>query len=437
MDKTVKPDGGLLAWIIVAASFMISALQDGFMYGFGVLVPSISQQLGVGRGPAAGVSSIMMFTAMTFGGPLGALSVRKFGHRVTSIMGSFLAALGLLLAGLYLLYCDGVPAIAFLYVLIGGVTGIGFGLMYLPAFDIIEHYFDKHLAVATGIASAGTGLGTFGMAPLLQYLEASFGLAWLLLVVSGIMATGVIFSLPYTPLALDHKDEKQSSWQKTKVAYTNIFTSIPMIILLFIHFIMCPAGDSFFALASDRAEEKFGISAEGASFVLGIAGVANIFGKILFGLVLDHFPSHAFQSTLVACLVFSSSVMLTDQVPTFYGQAFCSVLFGFSYGCYDVSILPLVQKVTPCVTEGFGLAKSASGISSLWGPIVVGLMYDEFKSYTPGFAFIVSLAFIASFLTPVAGMKRLQKNPDQETSQDITDQENSQDITGVNNLAIE
>ena len=67
----------------------------------------------------------------------------------------------------------------------------------------------------------------------------------------------------------------------------------------------------------------------------------------------------------------------------------------------------------------------------------MGLMYDEFKSYTPGFAFIVSLAFIASFLTPVAGMKRLQKNPDQETSQDITDQENSQDITGVNNLAIE
>lgn len=47
MDKIVKPDGGLLAWTIVAASFMISALQDGFMYGFGVLVPSISQQLGL------------------------------------------------------------------------------------------------------------------------------------------------------------------------------------------------------------------------------------------------------------------------------------------------------------------------------------------------------------------------------------------------------
>ena len=39
------------------------------------------------------------------------------------------------------------------------ILGLGFGLMYLPAWDIIEVYFDKRLGLATGVAAAGAGLG--------------------------------------------------------------------------------------------------------------------------------------------------------------------------------------------------------------------------------------------------------------------------------------
>ena len=58
----------------------------------------------------------------------------------------------------------------------------------------------------------------------------------------------------------------------------------------------------------------------------------------------------------------------------------------------------------------------------------MGLMYDEFKSYTPGFAFIVSLALLATFLTPIAGMKRLQRKDDQQ---------NIQAVAGVTNPSME
>ena len=49
---------------------------------------------------------------------------------------------------------------------IGVLTGLGFGLIYLPAIVSVSIYFEKKRAFATGIAVCGSGLGTFIFAPL-------------------------------------------------------------------------------------------------------------------------------------------------------------------------------------------------------------------------------------------------------------------------------
>ena len=46
------------------------------------------------------------------------------------------------------------------------LSGISFGLMYLPSIVIVGYYFDKKRAFATGIAVCGSGIGTFLFAPL-------------------------------------------------------------------------------------------------------------------------------------------------------------------------------------------------------------------------------------------------------------------------------
>lgn len=53
-----------------------------------------------------------------------------------------MAAFGLLFAGLSIEYMDP-PSLPILYLTVGLMTGLGFGLMYLPAMDIIELYFDR------------------------------------------------------------------------------------------------------------------------------------------------------------------------------------------------------------------------------------------------------------------------------------------------------
>ena len=43
------------------------------------------------------------------------------------------------------------------------VSGLGFGLIYLPAIVSVSMYFEKKRAFATGIAVCGSGLGIWVM----------------------------------------------------------------------------------------------------------------------------------------------------------------------------------------------------------------------------------------------------------------------------------
>ena len=55
------------------------------------------------------------------------------------------------------------------------ILGVGFGMMYLCAYVMIGHFFEKHRALATGLASCGSGVGTFIFAPLSVALINSYG----------------------------------------------------------------------------------------------------------------------------------------------------------------------------------------------------------------------------------------------------------------------
>jgi MFS family permease len=54
-------------------------------------------------------------------------------------------------------------------------VGIGFGMIYLPCIVIVGFYFEKKRALATGIATCGSGIGTFFFSPLNKFLMDSYG----------------------------------------------------------------------------------------------------------------------------------------------------------------------------------------------------------------------------------------------------------------------
>lgn len=54
------------------------------------------------------------------------------------------------------------------------LSGLGFGLVYLPAVVCVGYYFESKRALATGIAVCGSGIGTMIFPPLLNYLISVF-----------------------------------------------------------------------------------------------------------------------------------------------------------------------------------------------------------------------------------------------------------------------
>ena len=110
-----------------------------------------------------------------------------------------LSVIGLLSAGFYIAYgnLNGKGSIVVLYCTVGLLTGFGFGLLYLPAMDIVEIYFRNNLGLATGIAAAGSGLGQFTMAPLIHLSQEKLGLSLTFYTLAGAVSITFIFAEIY------------------------------------------------------------------------------------------------------------------------------------------------------------------------------------------------------------------------------------------------
>ena len=129
-------------------------------------------------------------------GPLVAALLTSNGHRKVTLAGVLLATTGLLLSALYI-QLSTAPCIVVLYITIGLLTGLGFGLMYLPAMDIVEHFFSRRLGLAMGLACCGSGFGQFVLAPLIHLATEHLGLTGTLYCLSATVAAAVFFALLY------------------------------------------------------------------------------------------------------------------------------------------------------------------------------------------------------------------------------------------------
>ena len=93
--------------------------------------------------------------------------------------------------------------------------------MYLPAMTIINHWFDKNMGLATGIAAAGSGVGQFALAPLCEMLLQKVGLTWSFLIIGAIAGLGLAFGVAY--IMPPNQDENEESELKEKLTTVSLF----------------------------------------------------------------------------------------------------------------------------------------------------------------------------------------------------------------------
>ena len=106
-------------------------------------------------------------------------------------------------------------------------SGLGFGLIYLPAIVTVGYYFEERRAFATGLAVCGSGLGAFIFNPFSKYLIDTYTWRGAILIEAGIILNCVLCGALFRPLvntkkrrkSLKNKEElRQSAFKSFKDA---------------------------------------------------------------------------------------------------------------------------------------------------------------------------------------------------------------------------
>ncbi|KFD71499.1 hypothetical protein M514_06367 [Trichuris suis] len=190
-DGPIPPDGGY-GWVIVFASFMANTVVDGIAYSFGIMLPELHSYFKGSVQTVAWVGSVLV-GVYSLTGPVASGMINKFGARSVCIAGATIGMLGFVSS-------TWATSLPFLMLTYGVLGGIGLGFIYIPACVYVSYYFEKKRSLATGIAVAGSGFGTFVFAPLTTALLEHYGWKGTLWILSGMVANCGVFGALLWPL---------------------------------------------------------------------------------------------------------------------------------------------------------------------------------------------------------------------------------------------
>ncbi|KAI1764562.1 MFS general substrate transporter [Hypoxylon sp. FL1150] len=166
------PEGGLRAWLVVAASFCCMISVYGIINCTAVFESYFSthQLVGYDSSTIGWIFSVYLFIVFFFGIQVGPVFDRH-GPRWLVVVGSVLVVASQLLLGL----CDKYYQLLLTYSILGGLGG---ALLNIPAYGVIAHFFKARRGFATGVAATAGSIGGIVFPIFLQAVIPKLGFAW-------------------------------------------------------------------------------------------------------------------------------------------------------------------------------------------------------------------------------------------------------------------
>jgi len=382
------PDGGW-GWVVCLAAFYCISVLDGAAYTFGVFLDPIEVEMGGGHSKVSAAGSLLVAT-YAFTGILADRMINRFGTRATCITGSLLATLGLGLGS----FSKNLEHIMICYSII---TGVGFGLMYLPAIVSTANHFTKQRSLAIAFCLCGAGFGTFTLSPLETYIVHSHGWRWGFLSLSALALASCIAGLTMVPV--DRTRPGRSS-TPTTLATTpeeppvtslsakvggfilgpSLYASPALGLYLLVALADVMATLSLFIpfhYTPSIAHERGLTSAQGAMLISAI-GVFSTIGRVIAGWISDRGWFHPLSiASLSVTLVTPPLWLLTvcNSFPTFI---VCCSLYGFLTGCWISVMSPIFVRILglDLLSQAFAFLTAVRGFATLAGPPLAGALVD-------------------------------------------------------------
>ncbi len=376
---------------MVAGAFLILTFGFGSLYAFGTFFTPLQDAFGASRASVSAAFSLAILTLFAIG-PLTGTLADRVGPRALVAGGTALVGCGLIIAS----FAQALWQVQAAFTV---CIGIGVGMAYVPAAGAVQKWFDRRRGLASGIAIAGIGVGTLVVPPIGAALiaELDWRLAFLVIGLAVAIGGGAAGLLVTSPRS-SRRQDLASKPEAQGVSLTAAVRSRPFL-LMFTGFLLASLGMyTPIAHLVPYAEDR-GVSPQSAAVLLSLLGVGSAFGRFAIGAAADRIGRWRGLGLSFGGIGLSSLVwLLSDGLA---GLGAFAVLLGLSWGG-AVALAPSVMADyfgTRVVSGIIGVLYAGVGVGALVGPVIAGLVFDLWESYTVAIAYstvapIIGAAFV-------------------------------------------
>ena len=374
-------------WKVVAATHVLTAVTFGAAYSFSATLPGLAAEFSASRGEIALVFSISAFLFYSLGAIAGPLADR-WSPRSLVLLGLAAMILGYIGA-------SRAGSLVSLYIWYGFGVGLGIGLSYVPALGAVQSWFIRRRSQASGVATAGIGLGTLVLPFAIGQALPFIGWRGCFTALACLFA---VFGLPTAMLIRKRRDNPDPSrsradkhvnaaiWRDGRfyLFYAVLVLSSFCTFIPYVHIV--------------AAAQDMGLSLQDGTTLVGLIGVGNVVGRFFLAGLGDRFG----RRRLLASLTFAvaASFALWALASGMIQLALFALTFGMSYGgC--VGLYPAVAADlfgTRNIGAVIGYLYTAVGIAALIGPTAAGFIFDHTGSYSGPIIASGLAAFAAGFM---------------------------------------
>jgi MFS family permease len=402
--------GLFYGYIIAILAFCIILVVYGLRFSYGVFFKPMSSELGWTNATTSLIYSVSMLMEGLFNIILGAV-MDRYGPRLLITISGILVAAG---------YCL-IPTVNSawqLFILYGGLVGIGMGGIFAPLVSIIARWFTARRNLITGLVVSSVGIGILIVSPLANKLIDIFDwrVTFLIFGIAIFLITTICAqflkrdpaTMGLVPYGEENKRDKNLRAPAHGLAFSEAVHSYQFWFVFFLFFAYGFSSNSVsIHIVPDAI--KFGISAAVAASILASIGGLQIAGRIGLGLAADRAGNRVMF--ILGFLLFTALTFWLPAIQSTWAFFLFAIIFGFAQGGMASSQSPIVAGLFGVKSLGllFGCVGFGFTIGAAAGPFVTGKIVDAYGSYQ--MAFIICSGISLAALIAAIILKPLKNSP--------------------------
>lgn len=406
-------------WVILAGGVLVQ-LTIGAVYAWSTFSKAIQNdpsaiELSKVQATIPFEVAIGMLFLGTF---LGGRIQDKKGPRIVAVAGVVIYSIGIILAS----FTRDASDLWLLILGYGMLGGFGLGLAYIVPIAMLQKWFPDKRGLITGVAVGGFGFGAVITSPVAQRMIEGIdgyqthptkaflwlGVAYLIF---GLIGASVFKNPPAGYVAPgvakaheQHDAKKEEEAKKASRDFTQqeALSTPQWYMLTLILTISVTAGISLISVAAGTATDVAGMSAAAAATLVGVMGLFNGGGRILWAAISDRIGR---MPAFVGILGLQGVALIA--IPHVSNAVIFYILCALIYTCYGGAFGTL-----PATAGDFFGVKHSGGIYGLmligWsiggiiGPLLISWLIGEDQAYTMAFSIMGAIALVGLVIPFIA-----------------------------------